>query len=118
MKAIINDTYVLRTPPQLFTTNVLNQHDYEHVPIIGYNFIEKPDGGIETETIYGEPIRIETYTIDEAYGQNSYWKIFTGPPVGVSTEAWSTAYAKIKDSTAKSLINLSTNDYQLFSEAQ
>jgi hypothetical protein len=39
MKAIINDTYILRTPPQLFTTNALNKHDYKH-EIIEYDLVD------------------------------------------------------------------------------
>lgn len=116
MKAIINNVYVLRTPPQLFTTNVLNLHDYKH-EIIEYELIEQ-GGEIISVPHVVEVIDIETYTIDQAYGPNSFWHIFTGPPQGVSAETWNTAYAKIKDLPAKNLINLSATDYNTFSEAQ
>jgi hypothetical protein len=115
MKAIINDVYVLRTPPQLFTTNVLNLHDYKH-EIIEYELVEQGDEVISVPHVV-EVIDIETYTIDQAYGPNSFWHIFTGPPQGVSAETWNTAYAKIKDLPAKNLINLSATDYNTFSEA-
>jgi hypothetical protein len=33
-------------------------------------------------------IKIEAYTIDQAYGPESFWKIFTGPPATVSAQTW------------------------------
>jgi hypothetical protein len=102
MKAVINNTYVLRTPPQLFTTNELNAHDYQHI-IYEYTFEDDPNDpskviNIETEV---DRVKIESYTIDEAYGPNSFWKIFSGPSGTTSVQEWQEAYAVIKNLTPK-----------------
>lgn len=119
MKAIINNNYVLRTPPQLFTTNQLNPHDYQHI-IYDYTFVDDPNDPTKMITIETERerIKIESYTIDEAYGPNSFWNIFNGPPAGITTQTWQEAYAVIKNLTPKQLIGISQSVYDKFSEEQ
>jgi hypothetical protein len=118
MRAQVNNVYVLRTPPQMFTTNVINKHDYEHKVIDHYDLIEQEDGTVISQPVYGDPVKIEAYTLDEAYGPNSYWKIFTGPPQGIDVGTWNAVYARIKNLKMFELINIVYDDYSKLTEQQ
>lgn len=119
LKAVVNNIFVLRTPPQLFTTNQLNSHNYQHI-VYEYTFEEDPKDPTKMITVATpvDYIKIEAYTIDQAYGPESFWKIFTGPPATVSAQTWQDAYALIKNLTPNELIGISQDTYNKFTEEQ
>lgn len=120
------ERYILRTPPQLFTTNQLNLHEYYH-RIVEYKFIETDQVDEQGNPIITTEEReigrenIERYTLEQAYGSgtgndssfinSSRWQIFTSAPDAQQVEAWNTTWDAIKGKYMDELITITRDQY-------
>lgn len=115
-------TYVLRTPPQLFTSDELNLHNYKYIAY-KTEMVWKEDPS--TGDPYQEPVLvedpensqdIEVYTLGDAY---SHIFVYDDATARVDEGVWNNIWARIKNYKIYELPTLLTHqDYSCLSEAQ